>query len=100
MKSMTRFLGTIGLLPGIITVLALADGALHLLLDVVLFHGNFWGGFAGPGGGGAHPGGAPLAPGGPGAHPGIAAAHPPMASISLPLPTNELFVLNCLGYIA
>lgn len=69
----------------VITVLALADGVLHLTLDFVLFHGNFFGG--GPGGPprGAPPRGAAPPPGGPGFRP--------------PLPLNELFVLNLVGYV-
>ncbi|HLZ25831.1 MAG TPA: hypothetical protein VKV73_00750 [Chloroflexota bacterium] len=71
------------ILPAIITLLALADGALHFSLDVVLFRGNFFGAL-GP------PPGAPSGPP-PGARPG-----PP---IPLPLPLNQMFVLNLVGYV-
>lgn len=69
------------LLRWLIVVLALADGVLHLMLDVVLFRGNFFGPL-GP------PPGAP--PGGP---------RPPGPPIPLPLPLNQLFFLNFVGYV-
>jgi hypothetical protein len=69
------------ILPAAISVLALADGVLHLMLDVVLFRGNFFGRFGPP------PGAAP----GPNGPPG-----PP---VPLPLPINQLFVLNLVGYV-
>jgi hypothetical protein len=71
----------------VIAILALVDGVLHLALDQVLFRGNF--GFfrlgeprTGPPPGG--PSGGP--PPGP---------RPP----DLPLPLNELFVLNFVGWV-
>ena len=51
----------------LIVLLALADGILHLMLNVVLFRGNFFG---------------PL----------------PFPS-PFPLPMNQLFVLNLVGYV-
>ncbi len=69
-------------LPVVITLLALADGLLHISLDIVLFRGNFFGSFGPP------PGAAPPPPG---ARPG-----PP---IPLPLPLNQMFVLNFVGYV-
>src|SRR6266852_3704464 len=74
------------ILPIVISALALIDGVLHLSLDVVLFRGNFFGRFGPPPGAGDRPPGPP-----PGAPPG-----PP---IPLPLPLNQLFVLNCIGYV-
>ncbi|MGI9149205.1 MAG: hypothetical protein ACR2IK_22095 [Chloroflexota bacterium] len=68
------------ILPAIIIVLGLADGALHFALDVVLFGGNFFGRL-GP------PPGAPQATVRPG---------PP---VPLPLPLNQMFLLNCIGYL-
>jgi hypothetical protein len=78
-------------LPAIITVLALADGVLHFSLDFVLFRGNVFG----PPGGGRPAGAAGLAAGasgGPGPPPGAPAA-------PLPLPLNELFLLNLIGFV-
>src|SRR5512133_567043 len=69
------------ILPAIITVLALADGLVHLSLDFVLFRGNFFG----PGRSGPPPGRLAPPPGG----------GPPQ----LPLPLNELFLLNFVGYV-
>ena len=93
MESMTGFLRRVGFLPGIITVLALADGVLHLLLDYVLFGGRLFGSAAAagapPGGAAPRPGGAAMPPGGGGA-----------PSNPFILPMNELFVLNCIGYVA
>ncbi len=68
------------ILPAIITVLALADGLLHFSLDFVLFRGNIFG----PGRSGPPPGRPAPPPGG----------GPPQ----LPLPLNELFLLNLIGY--
>ena len=77
------------ILPIIITVLALADGALHLSLDFVLFRGNLFGsGFSG----GPPPGRPPGAPPG-GARPPAGPGFQP------PLPLNELFLLNLIGYV-
>ncbi len=70
----------IGALAVIITLLALADGVLHLSLDFVLFRGNVFGRL-GP------PPGAPPPPGGGGGPP------------PLPLPLNQLFALNLVGYV-
>jgi hypothetical protein len=71
------------LLAGLITLLALADGVLHLSLDFVLFRGNVFGQLGPP------PGAPPPPPGGGGGGP------PP-----LPLPLNQLFALNLIGYAA
>ena len=75
-----------GTLPALITVLALADGVLHLSLDFILFHGHLFG-FGSPSG--PPPGAAPRAP------------RPPTAGppVRLPLPLNELFLLNFIGYV-
>jgi len=82
------------ILSGVISLLAIGDGVLHLMLDLILFHGSFWGspsfGGAPPAPAGA-PGAAPAPP--PGPPPGSAA--PPQ----LPLPLNELFLLNCIGFV-
>src|SRR4051794_20505463 len=51
----------------IIVLLALADGILHLMLDYVLFRGNFLGPLSFPS--------------------------------PFPLPMNQLFVLNLVGYV-
>jgi hypothetical protein len=72
---------TTALLAGLITLLALADGVLHLSLDFVLFRGNVFGRLGPP------PGAPPPPPGGGGGGP------PP-----LPLPLNQLFALNLIGY--
>src|SRR6266513_752604 len=71
----------------LITILALASGVLHLALDMVLFRGNF--GFFRLG---AAPQGPP--PGG-GSGPPPGAPPPPQ----LPLPLNELFLLNFVGWV-
>jgi hypothetical protein len=71
------------ILPAVITVLALADGVLHFMLDVVLFRGNFFGRLGPP------PGAAPVAP----------ASPPPGPPVPLPLPLNQMFVLNLVGYV-
>jgi hypothetical protein len=65
------------LLTGLIVLLALADGVLHFALDFILFRGNVFGSL-GP------PPGAPPSGGGP----------PPF-----PLPLNQLFALNVIGYV-
>jgi hypothetical protein len=62
----------------VITVLALADGLLHLSLDFILFRGNLFGRLGPP----------------PGAPPPGGGDPPP-----LPLPLNQLFVLNLVGYV-
>jgi hypothetical protein len=72
------------ILPASITLLALADGVLHFMLDVLLFRGNFFGRLGPPPG--APP---PTAPGGP----------PPGPPVPLPLPLNQMFVLNLVGYV-
>jgi heme A synthase len=69
------------ILPIAISVLALADGVLHFMLDVVLFRGNFFGRFGPPPGAAANPN------------------PPPGPPIPLPLPINQLFVLNLVGYL-
>src|SRR5689334_6244706 len=63
----------------LITLLALADGILHLALDYVIFRGNLLGRL-GP------PPGAPAPPPGGG---------PPQFL----LPLNQMFVLNLVGYV-
>jgi len=70
-----------GLLAVIITLLALADGVLHLSLDYVLFRGNLFGRL-GP------PPGAPSPPPGGGGAPAFL------------VPLNQAFVLNFCGYLA
>ena len=76
---MSRATVSLWILPIIIVVLALADGVLHLSLDFVLFRGNLFGPLGPP------PGAPPPPPGG----------GPPR----LPLPLNQLFVLNFVGYL-
>jgi hypothetical protein len=71
--------GTFGILPVLITVLALADGALHASLNFVLFRGPPPSGGTQPRPQGPPPGGGPL--------------------IRPPLPLNELFLINCVGYL-
>jgi hypothetical protein len=66
-----------GPLAVIMTVLALADGALHLSLDFVLFRGNLFGQL-----------GPPTPPPGGGGPPAFL------------VPLNQAFVLNLLGYLA
>jgi hypothetical protein len=74
------------LLEIIIPVLILADGVLHLVLDFVLFHGVLIGSpFPA---GGARPAGA-----------GPRAGAPPPPRLPLPLPLNEMFVLNFIGAV-
>jgi hypothetical protein len=107
------------ILPLGITVLALADGVLHLTLDFVLFHGQLFGSGAGggpPGGAaagratvaGASSASAPVASGTAAgaapvgtsaAGPGGAGAPPGPPSMPFPLPLNELFLLNFLGFV-
>lgn len=79
------------ILPVIISVLALADGLLHFMLDFVMFNGNLWGSGSQAGPPPGPPPGAAAGAGGPppGGPPGL----------QLPLPNNELFVLNAIGYI-
>src|SRR5438046_10643001 len=98
------------ILPAIITVFALADGVLHRSLDFVLFRGRLFGS-PGPPPGGGLPGGPPGGPlGAPAANATAAAtasaiagaapraagvpAGPPPGQPALPLPLNELFLLN------
>ncbi|HEV7666433.1 MAG TPA: hypothetical protein VGQ62_23055 [Chloroflexota bacterium] len=71
-------------LPFVITLLALADGVVHLSLDAILFRGNFIGRLGPP----------PGAPQGP--PPG---GFPPPPPVPLPLPLNQMFVLNFVGYV-
>jgi len=91
-RNTMRRRGAFWVLPIIITLLALADGLLHLRLIYVLFRGRLWGtpSFGGP------PPGAP--PGG-GPPPGAPRGGPtdPIPFVSLPL--NELFLLNCIGFV-
>jgi hypothetical protein len=75
---------TYWILPALITVLALFDGGLHLALDSILFRGNFFGSLGPP------PGAAPPASGAP---------RPPGPPVPLPLPLNQMFVLNFVGYL-
>jgi len=70
-----------------ITVLALGSGVLHLALDMVLFRGNFGYFRVGEPAQGSPPGG--------GSGPPPGAAPPPQ----LPLPLNELFLLNFVGWV-
>ena len=72
-----------GILPALIAVLAVADGAVHLYLDAVLFRGNFFGPLGPPPGAPSPPPGAP----------------PPGPPIPLPLPLNQMFVANFVGYV-
>lgn len=70
----------------IIAVLALADGVIHLSLDIVLFHGNFFGT-----GRPAGPSPSPVArPGGPA---------PRAGGSPFILPLNELFLLYFIGAV-
>ena len=76
-----------------IPVLALVDGAIHFLLDFVLFRGNF---FGSPFPAGERTGTAPRA----GAAPPRVGAPPARGpAFALPLPLNELFLLNFAGSI-
>jgi hypothetical protein len=72
--------GQFGFLPAAITVLALADGVLHLSLDFILFRGP-------PPG--ARPAGSAPPPRPPGAGP----------LVRMPLPLNELFIINFVGWV-
>jgi len=67
------------ILPLIISGLALADGAIHIVLDIVIFRGNFFGRLGPP--------------------PGAPAGPPPGPPVPLPLPLNQLFLLNFVGYV-
>jgi hypothetical protein len=80
------------ILPIVITILALADGILHFRLIYKLFRGRLWGSPSfGP------PPGAPAgAPGG-GRPPGGFKMPQAIPFVSLPL--NELFLLNCIGFV-
>src|SRR5438046_1589390 len=78
-------------LPIIITTLALADGLLHFTLDLVLFRGRFFGSGFGSGRPPGPPPGASPVPGGGGP--------PPGPRLNPPLPLNELFLLNLVGYL-
>jgi len=71
-------------LPVLITVLAACDAVLHLALDAVLFRGNFFGRLGPPPGAPAGP-----PPGGP----------RPAPLVPIPLPLNQMFVLNFVGYL-
>ncbi len=76
------------ILPTIITILAVADGLVHLRLNYVFFKGKIWGTPSfGP------PPGAPAGSGPP------AGFKPPQAIPGVSLPLNELFTLNVLGFI-
>jgi hypothetical protein len=80
--------GKYGILLGVvITVLALANGALHLLLDFVLFGGKLISSGPPPGPPPEPPPGAPGPPPGP----------PPNPLLVQHL--NELFLLNFIGYL-
>ncbi len=68
------------LLRIVITILALADGALHLALDFILFGGRS----------GAPAGPRPTPPPG---------SPPPGPRFALPLPLNVLFLLNFIGEV-
>ncbi len=75
-----------GILRAIIAVLALADGVIHFSLDFILFRGNF---FGGRGASGPPPVTAP----------GRAGPPPGARGLPLPLPLNELFLLNFIGAV-
>jgi hypothetical protein len=81
------------ILPVVITLLALAGGLLHLRLIYVLFRGRLWGS---PSFGRPPPGAPPRAPGPP---PGAPRGGPPKPIPFLSLPLNELFLLNCIGFV-
>ncbi len=74
------------ILRPLIAVLALADGVLHFALDFILFRGNFFGSPFPP----ARP---------PTAAPGRAGPPPGARPLALPLPLNELFLLNFVGEV-
>jgi hypothetical protein len=85
-------LGRIGFLPASITVLPLADGVLHLALDYVLFGGRLVGGAWR---------GAPAWRDPARGRSRAAAWHRRGARANpFVLPMNELFLLNCIGYVA
>lgn len=73
-----------GFLRLVIAALALADGVIHFSLDLILFRGRFWGS---PFPAGPRPAAVPPRAGPPPSGPRLA----------LPLPLNELFLLNFLG---
>jgi hypothetical protein len=72
------------IIPAGITALALLDGLIHFSLDYILFKGRFWG----------NPFSAPPPPPPGGAPPHAGPPPPPF-----PLPLNELFLLNAIGYV-
>jgi hypothetical protein len=76
-RSLSQYRGPLAVA---ITLLALADGILHLSLDFVLFRGNLLGRLGPP-------------PGAPSPPPG--AGGPP----SFLLPLNQMFVMNLVGYL-
>lgn len=80
------------ILPLVITLLAVADGLIHLRLNFIFFQGRLWGtpSFRPPGAsaGQGPPGGGPPA-----------GFSPPQALPGVSLPNNELFTLNFLGYL-
>lgn len=84
------------ILPIVITILALADGILHLRLIYKLFRGRLWGSpsFGPPPGASA---GAPGGPPGGGRPPGGFKMPQAIPFVSLPL--NELFLLNFIGFV-
>jgi hypothetical protein len=83
----------IWILPIIVTLLALADGLLHLRLIYILFRGRLWGSPSfGP-----RPGAPPRGSGGP--PPGVPRGRLPQAIPFISLPLNELFLLNCIGFV-
>lgn len=106
------------ILSGGITILALADAAIHVRLDYVLFNGRLWGSSRPgprPGRLGGSPGRPPsvsgTAVGGPagalrgapsGPPPGGHASNPVLRALDIArisgLPLNELFLLNAIGY--
>ncbi len=83
--------------PPIITILALGDGFLHLRLIYKLFRGRLWGSpsFGPPPG--APAGGPSGGPPGGGRPPGGFKMPQAIPFVSLPL--NELFLLNCIGFV-
>src|SRR5205807_10331261 len=82
------------MLLALITILALADGVLHLSLDYVLFRGNL---FGSPFAGGGPPGGPRGGP--PGGGPPAGAPPPGPRPPQLPLELNQLFFLNFVGFV-
>jgi hypothetical protein len=82
------------ILPAIVTLLALADGALHFALDYVLFHGNLFG---------ALHFGPPPGPAGAAPPPSPPPQSPILQSLDIAritgIPLNRLFVLNAIGYV-